>query len=95
MYNFSKNKNIILLLAITLIMIFCDSSLAKKTKKIIKLDPAEFNTNFKNYNQKIIIVNNYNQNIAEFMVAIADSRICFFPKEREATFRATAAALTR
>jgi uncharacterized membrane protein (UPF0127 family) len=73
MYNFSKNKNIILLLAITLIMIFCDSSLAKKTKKIIKLDPAEFNTNFKNYNQKIIIVNNYNQNIAEFMVAIADN----------------------
>ena len=73
MYNFSKNKNIILLLAITLIMIFCDPSLAKKTKKIIKPDPAEFNTNFKNYNQKIIIINNYNQTIAEFMVAIADN----------------------
>ena len=73
MYSFSKNKNIILLLAITLIIIFCDSSLAKKTKKIIKPDPAEFNTNFKNYNQKIIIVNNYNQTIAEFMVAIADN----------------------
>ena len=73
MYSFSKNKNIILLLAITLIIAFTGSSLAKKTKKIAKFDPAEFNTNFKNYNQKIIIVNNYNQNIAEFMVAIADN----------------------
>ncbi len=73
MYSFSKNKNIILLLAITLIIAFTGSSLAKKTKKIAKFDPAEFNTNFKNYNQKIVIVNNYNQNIAEFMVAIADT----------------------
>lgn len=73
MYSFSRNKNIILLLAITLIIVFCDSSLAKKTKKIVQFNPAEFNTNFKNYNQKIIIVNNYNQNIAEFMVAIADN----------------------
>ena len=74
MYSFSKNKNIILLIAITLIVIFCDSSLAKKTKKIIKPDPAEFNTNFKNYNQKITILNNYNQNIAEFMIAVADTQ---------------------
>ena len=73
MYSFSKNKNIILLLAITLIIAFTGSSLAKKTKKIAKFDQAEFNTNFKNYNQKIVIVNNYNQNIAEFMVAIADT----------------------
>ena len=73
MYSFSKNKNIILLLAITLIIAFTGSSLAKKTKKIAKFDPSEFNTNFKNYNQKIVIVNNYNQNIAEFMVAIADT----------------------
>jgi hypothetical protein len=73
MYSFSKNINIILLLAVTLIIIFCDSTLAGKTKKIIKTSPSEFNTNFKNYNQKITIVNNYNQTIAEFMVAIADN----------------------
>ena len=73
MYSFSKNKNIILLLAIILNIVFCNSSLAKKTKKIVKFDPVEFNTNFKNYNQKILIVNNYNQTVAEFMVAIADN----------------------
>jgi hypothetical protein len=73
MYSFSKNKNIILLLAITLIIAFSGSSLAKKTKKIAKFDPSEFNTNFKNYNQKIVIVSNYNQNIAEFMVALANT----------------------
>ena len=74
MYSFSKNKNIILLLAITLIVVFCGQSFAKKTKKITKFDPAEFNTNFKNYNQKITILNNYNQNIAEFMIAVADTQ---------------------
>ena len=74
MYSFSKNKNIILLLTITLIVAFCGQSFAKKTKKITKFNPAEFNTNFKNYNQKITILNNYNQNIAEFMIAIADTK---------------------
>jgi len=73
MRSFFKNKNIILLLAIVLIIGFCDSSLAKKTKKILKIDQGEFNANFKNYNQKILIVNNYNQIIGEFMVAIADN----------------------
>ncbi len=73
MYCFSKIKSIIFLLTITLVVVFCGQSFAKKTKKNFKFDPAEFNSNFKNYNQKITILNNYNQNIAEFMIAIADN----------------------
>lgn len=46
---------------------------AKKiTAKSEKIN-LEFNSNLKNYNQKILILNELNQKVAEFYIAIADT----------------------
>lgn len=48
----------------------CDAKkITTKTEKI----NIEFNSNIKNYNQKILILNESNQKIAEFYIAIADT----------------------
>ena len=60
---------IFLLVLITKVKICNAKKINAKTEKI----NIEFNSNLKNYNQKILILNELNQKIAEFYIAIADT----------------------
>jgi len=73
MYNLSKNKSIFLLFIVGVFLFANISSLAKKNQPLADFQESKFNTNFKNYNQKIVFTNNLNHNIAEFSIAIADT----------------------
>ncbi|NBX53191.1 MAG: DUF192 domain-containing protein [Proteobacteria bacterium] len=73
MYSLLKNKSIFLLFIMGVFLFVNISSLAKKNQPLADFEESKFNTNFRNYNQKIKFTNNLNHNIAEFMIAIADT----------------------
>jgi len=69
---FSISVNIFLILFIVLTNKIQICNAKKITTKSEKIN-LEFNVNIKNYNQKILILNDLNQKIAEFYIAIADT----------------------
>ncbi|MFM8185847.1 MAG: hypothetical protein ACKN9I_02850, partial [Alphaproteobacteria bacterium] len=69
---FSISINIFLILFIVLTNKIQICNAKKITTKSEKIN-LEFNVNIKNYNQKILILNDLNQKIAEFYIAIADT----------------------
>jgi len=69
-FTISKYIFFILFLVLTNKIQICDAK--KVTTKSEKIN-LEFSSNIKNYNQKILILNDANQKIAEFYIAIADT----------------------
>lgn len=75
-YNFLR-KNILLKCTLVLLIIICLSqvkSISRDNSVNLKDEVKNFNNNPKNYNSKLIIFDNKNNIISEFMVAKASSK---------------------